>query len=109
MADQLISRVIDRHRAACGAEAGLPEVLIADRAYDSEAFVEKLQGYGITAIIPSRSNKRVQRVIDRQRYKNRNQVERFFGRLKRARRVATRYEKTARNFLAVVMIAACFT
>jgi transposase len=83
-----------------------PRAVLADKAYDANAFVDLLDGYGIEVVIPSRSNRTEQRVIDKQRYKNRNQVERFFNRIKHCRRVATRYEKTARNFLAFVLLAA---
>lgn len=81
----------------------MPEVVVAEKGYDADHLVELLDGAGIEVIIRSRKNRRVERQIDRERYKNRNQVERFFNRLKNARRVATRYEKTARNFLCVVI------
>ena len=105
----LLHLAIGRHRLRHGADAPMPEVLIADKGYDADHLVELLDGAGIEVVIPSRVNRKVQRQIDRERYKNRNRVERFFNRLKNARRVATRYEKTARNFISVVMIAACFT
>jgi transposase len=56
-------------------------------------------------VIPARSNSRTPRVIDKDRYKDRNLAERFWARVKVYRRVATRYEKTARNFLAMVHMA----
>ncbi|MGE3802377.1 MAG: transposase, partial [Candidatus Kapaibacterium sp.] len=51
---------------------------------------------------------REQRFYDKEHYRHRNQVERLFGRLKQSRRIATRYEKTARNFFAFIIIASLF-
>jgi transposase len=85
---------------------GLPiEVVIADKGYDSRAVVEAIESQGAEAVIPSLKNRTVQRDYDRDRYKDRNLVERFWFKLKQYRRVATRYEKTARNFLAFVHVA----
>ncbi len=81
------------------------EVVIADRGYDSQAVVEAVETGGGEAVIPSRKNRKVQRAYDREHYKDRNLVERFWAKMKRYRRVATRYEKTARNFLAVIHVA----
>lgn len=83
-----------------------PQVVIADRGYDSRALVESIQASGAEAVIPTQSDRSVQRVIDRERYKDRNLAERFWAKLKQYRRVATRYEKTARNFLAFVHLTA---
>ena len=59
-------------------------------------------------MIPPRSNRLVERAFDKEEYKKRNVVERFVNVIKQCRRVATRYEKTARNFLAVVSLASIF-
>ena len=56
-------------------------------------------------MIPSRRNRKDQREIDENLYKGRNKVERFFNRLKPYRRLATHYEKTARNYLSLVYFA----
>lgn len=80
--------------------------VIADKGYDSNDFIATIQQQGAEAVIPSRRNRKEQRVIDENLYKDRNKVERWFNRLKQCRRVATRYEKTARNYLAVVQFAA---
>ena len=86
--------------------AGLPfEVGIADKGYDSQRLVRGIQGRGAEAVIPSRSNCKRQRDIDKERYKDRNLAERLWSQVKQYRRVATRYEKTARNFLAFVHVA----
>jgi transposase len=85
---------------------GVPlEVVIGDRGYDSQAVVEAVEAEGGEAVIPPQKNRRVQRAYDRERYKDRNLVERFWAKVKHYRRVATRYEKTARNFLAMVHVA----
>ena len=75
------------------------EITIADKGYDSEAFVKSLEATGSEAVIPSRSNRKEPRDYDKHWYKMRNLVERSFSWLKRYRRIATRYEKTAQNFL----------
>ena len=81
------------------------KVVIADKAYDSKALVDSIEARGAEAVIPSLSNRKRQREYDRERYKDRNLVERFWHKLKQYRRVATRYEKTAQNFLAFVHVA----
>jgi transposase len=86
--------------------AGVPfEVAIADKGYDSRRLVRTIRARGAEAVIPARSNNRTPRVIDDDRYKDRNLAERFWARVKVYRRVATRYETTARNFLAMVHVA----
>lgn len=81
------------------------EVVIADKGYDSQAVVARVESRGAEAVIPTQKSRKVQRVIDAERYKDRNLVERFWSQAKQFRRVATRYEKTARNFLAFVHVA----
>jgi transposase len=80
--------------------------VLADKGYDSKKLVDYIEGRGAEAVIPPRSNLKDQREYDRHLYKERNLVERFINRIKQFRRVATRYEKTARNFLAFVQVAA---
>lgn len=75
------------------------EIAIADKGYDSEAFVKALEGEEIEAMIPSRKNRKEPRDYDKHWYKMRNIVERTFNWLKRYRRIATRFEKTGQNFL----------
>ena len=79
--------------------------VIGDKGYDSQAFVAEAKEQGMIAVIPSRKNCKKQRYYNRELYKDRNAVERFFARLKQFRRVATRYEKKAQNYLAMVHIA----
>jgi transposase len=78
---------------------------IADKGYDSDKVIEAVEQKKMTAVIPSRENRRTQRVIDRHIYKERHLVENFFCKIKRYRRVATRYEKTSINFLGFVLFA----
>ena len=61
---------------------------------------------GKTAVIPPKANRKEQRAYDRERYKARHRIENFFCQLKQFRAIATRYDKTARNFLAAIHLAA---
>src|SRR5262249_62078698 len=81
------------------------EVVIADKGYDSKAVVATVEARGAEAVIPTQKSRKEQRVRDAERYKDRNLVERFWAKAKQFRRVATRYEKTARNYLAFIHIA----
>ena len=85
---------------------GLPiEVVIGDKGYDSDKLVRVIEAKGAKAVIPPRSNRIEQRGYDEEQYKDRNLGERFWQKIEQFRRVATRYEKTARNFLAFVHVA----
>jgi transposase len=85
---------------------GVPfSVGIADKGYDSQRLVRAIRAQGAEAVIPTRSNRRVQRDYDRERYRDRNLAERFWNKVKHYRRVATRYEKTAACFLAMIHVA----
>ena len=64
-----------------------------------------IPSFGAQAVIPPRSSRIRQREYDRNWYRNRNLIERFFNRIKQFRRVATRYEKLDRNFMAMIDIA----
>ena len=81
------------------------ETVIGDRAYDTDAVLDLISRAGATAVIPSKSNRKSPRPLDRETYGTHNLVERFFGRIKEFRRVATRYDKIARNFLSAVHLA----
>jgi transposase len=81
--------------------------LIADKAFDAEKrVIEPLTAVGKTTVIPPKSNRKQPRNFDRHLYKERHLIENFFGRLKQFRAIATRYDKTARNFLAAVYLTA---
>jgi transposase len=82
-----------------------PKAVIADKGYDSQEIVDRVRAMKAKAVIPTLKSRSKQRRIDRVLYKARNVAERFWARVKQYRRVATRYEKTARNFLAFVQVA----
>jgi len=80
--------------------------VLADRAYDADWFIDLLRARGIKPVIPPSRSRLRKRRYDRAIYRSRNLVERCISKLKHFRRVATRYEKTARNFLSIIAIAA---
>ena len=82
------------------------DALIADKGYDSDEFRDALYAKGIEPCIPSKSNRTVSITYDTKLYRQRSKIEIMFGRLKDWRRIATRYDKLARNFLAAALIAA---
>ena len=83
------------------------DALLADKAFDAdERVIEPLREAGKTLVIPPKSNRKVQRTFDREMYKARHLMENFFCKLKQYRAIATRYDKTARNFLAAIHLAA---
>ena len=95
-------------------KAGVPALLnglaparhtVADRGYDAKAIVEMIAGHGSEAHIPTQRGRKIQRSVDPELYCQRNLVERFFNKIKHFRRIATRYDKLARNFLAAIAIA----
>ena len=102
-----------------GADRLLPsmeaETRLADKAFDAdERVLEPLAQAGKAAVsgeplgstIPPKANRRVKRDYDRYVYKERHLIENFFAKLKQFRAIATRYDKTARNFLGAVHLAA---
>jgi transposase len=94
-----------------GADALLPQMqadtLLADKAFDAdERVIEPLLAAGKTLVIPPKSNRKIQRIFDKELYKARHLIENFFCKLKQFRAIATRYDKTARNFLAGIQLAA---
>ena len=81
------------------------EYVIADKGYDSEAFVLHLKGRDSQAVIPSRTNHKVQREIDTHLYKERHLIENQIGKLKHFRRVFSRFDKLAKNYLSFIYFA----
>lgn len=79
------------------------EALGADRAYDTNTIRAMIAKAGKQAVIPPRSNRRNPPGYDKTKYKERNKIERLFGRLKQFRAIATRYDKLAAMFLAGVI------
>lgn len=85
------------------------ETVLADRGYDAdERVILPLQAAGKTVVIPPKKNRVVKRDYDRDLYKARHLIENFFAKLKQFRAIATRYDKTARNFLSAIYLAASF-
>jgi len=83
-----------------------PHRVAGDKGYSSGTVRRYLRRRGIGAIIPCKSNERRNPRFDRAAYRERNRIERLINRLKQFRRVATRYEKLAVNYLAMVTLAA---
>jgi transposase len=79
--------------------------LLADRGYDSDTFRNILKKKGINSVIPGRKNRKQPIEYDQQLYKKRNAAERFFGRIKEFRRIATRYDKTSVMFKGAIVLA----
>jgi transposase len=82
------------------------DYVIADKGYDSSMLVKYIEGRGFVPIIPARSNRRCPRPYDKELYRERNIIERTFNKLKQFRRIATRFEKTVINFMALLYLAA---
>jgi len=94
-----------------GADALLPhmaaDTLLTDKAFDAdERVIERLRAAGKSAVIPPKSNRKIQRDYDKEVYKASHLIENFFCKLKQFRAIATRYDKTSRNFLAAIHLAA---
>ena len=80
--------------------------VIADKGYDADAFVDFIHAKGAQAVIPPRKNRKMARVYDEYLYRERNLVERLFQKLKHYRRIATRYERLAITYLAMLTLVA---
>jgi len=94
-----------------GADTLLPEMqadtLLADKAFDADQrVIEPLLAAGKTPVIPPKSHRKLPRAFDKEMYKARHLIENFYCKLKQYRAIATRYDKTARNFLAGIHLAA---
>ncbi len=93
---------------ACGLIAGLEaEMSIADKAYDTNRFIDLIKKQGSQVVIPPTKTRLDQRWYDKHLYKERHLVECFFAKIKVYRRISTRYDKMAVTFRAAVLIAAC--
>ena len=101
-------QIADIEQAAALIKDQPAEFIVADKGYDSDAFVETITAQGSQAVIPPRSNRLHPRTFDRHIYKSRNLIERFFSRIKQFRRIATRYDKLAKSFLSFVHLACAF-
>jgi transposase len=81
-----------------------PGAMLGDKGYDSDAIRHDLQDRGAAAEIPTKSNRKVQRSVNKTLYALRSRIECFIGHLKEQRRIATRYDKTASSFLGFVLL-----
>jgi transposase len=80
--------------------------VVADRGYDTTKALAAIASLGANAHVPTTSRKLIQRSVEPKLYRQRNLIERCFNRLKHARRVATRYDKLARNYLSSLALVA---
>lgn len=101
-------QVADITQAAALIEGIKTQAVVGDKGYDADTFIALIQAAGAQAVIPPRSNRKQARDYDRHVYKDRNLVERFFNRLKQFRRIATRYEKLAQNFVSMLNLVCAF-
>ena len=83
-----------------------PKRVVADKGYSRGKLRRYLRRHGIRLTIPRKQNERRTGPFDRQRYRDRNRVERLINHLKQFRRIATRYEKRAANYKAMLTLAA---
>ena len=81
------------------------QIVMADKAYDSDKLREKISSKCAQVCIPTRKHRKVQIPFDKEQYKERHLVECFFQKLKRNRRIATRFDKLANRFLAFIHLA----
>ena len=86
--------------------AGVTRRLLADKAYDADRLRNWLRSRRTTAVIPSSRARRIPYPLDRKAYRRRNVIERLFCRLKNWRRIATRYDRLAQNFLSAIALVA---
>lgn len=90
----------------CTACLAPPQRVLADKAYDADSLRTWLRDRGVEAVIPSNATRNRPYLLDKTAYKRRNLIERMFCRLKDGRRIATRYDRNARNFLSALALAA---
>ena len=100
----------------CDVACSLPEnfalkgkTIIADRGYSTGKIKNFIEEHGAVTCIPPKSNFKKSWFYDREKYKSRNKIERFFGNLKERRHLATRYDKLASRFLSFVYLASIFS
>ena len=87
------------------AHAGGARYVLADKGYDADALRRSIRQADAVPVIPGRVTRKRAVVYDRTRYRDRHLIENAFCRLKDFRRVATRYDKLAANYLSAVALA----
>ena len=105
MLPELMERGADK-RPGPGRPRIRPDRVAGDKGYSSAAVRRYLKERGIGAVIPTKADEVSDPAFDREAYRERNVVERLISRLKQHRRIATRYEKRAANYRAMVTLAA---
>ena len=86
-------------------DLGEGDVLLGDKAYDADWLRQRIEAQGAAPNIPDKSNRKARHCFSKALYKERNRVERFFNKIKHFRRIATRFEKLAQNYLAMIKLA----
>lgn len=86
-----------------------PKPLLADKASDADSLRKWLKQNKIKPVIPSTASRHKPYPLDRRAYKRRNVIEKLFGRLKNWRRIATRYDRLAQNYMAAIALVAAVT
>jgi transposase len=82
------------------------EAVLADKGYDSDKIVERIENCDAVAVIPSKKNRKNKRPFDEELYKERHKIECLFGFLKHSRRIFSRFEKLKKRFLSFLHFAA---
>lgn len=85
-----------------------PDMLVGDKGHDSDDLVDFIRQRHAKAVIPPRRNRLRRRRYDRAAYRDRNQNERFLGRIKQSRRITTRYDKLLERYASFVALGASF-
>jgi transposase len=96
----------DAPQAAALLGTDRPDTVLADAAYDADHFRDAIAAAGAIAVIPNNPSRAAKHPFNKHLYKERHLIECCFSKLKQFRRVATRYEKTAQNYRAIVTLAA---
>ena len=100
------SKTLEAEKSPVAEKPPVFGAVLADKGYDSNDLLKYTASLKAEAVIPAKKNRKVQRPLNRELYKDRNKIERFFSRVKHYRRIATRYEKTARNYMAMLHLVA---
>jgi transposase len=79
--------------------------LLADKGYDSDAFLKKLKKQGVQAVIPPKKNRKIQRAYDRHLYRERHLIECFFEKIKHFRRIFSRFDKTGEAYMGFIHLS----
>ena len=82
--------------------------MLADKGYDADYIVDAVERMEAEVVIPPKSNRKEARNYDTHLYKERNLIERMYGKLKNFRRVATRYDKLTSSYMSFVLVAAIY-